>query len=101
MLHLSNNLLKSSQLEWETYRIEYKSILKETNKFHKQCLLSVEAIQQKTQIIHELAEDKKLQAFLKRLKNKKLLYVSRDRDDHKIWVDVQITLNELFWAMID
>jgi len=44
---------------------------------------------------------KKLQALLKRLKNKKLLISQKNDKDHKIWVDVQIEQNRILWAMID
>ncbi len=44
---------------------------------------------------------KKLQAFSKRLGNKKLLMSQKNSKDHKIWVDVQVEWNELLQAMID
>jgi len=44
---------------------------------------------------------KKLQAFLKRLENKKLLMSQKNSNDHKIWVDVQVEQNRLLQAMID
>jgi len=45
--------------------------------------------------------DKKLQAFLKRLKNKKLLMSQKNNNDHKIWVDIQVEWDRLLQAMID
>jgi len=45
--------------------------------------------------------DKKLQTFLKRLKSQKLLYVSDKNNDHKIWINMRIMLNELLQAMIN
>ena len=44
---------------------------------------------------------KKLQAFSKRLGNKKLLMSQKNNKDHKIWVDVQVEQNRLLQAMID
>ncbi len=44
---------------------------------------------------------KKLQAFSKRLKNKKLLISQKNSKNHKIWVDVQIEQNRLLQAIID
>ncbi len=44
---------------------------------------------------------KKLQAFSKRLENKKLLMSQRNDKNHKIWIDVQVEWNRLLWAMID
>jgi len=44
---------------------------------------------------------KKLQAFSKRLENKKLLTSQRNSKDHKIWVDVQVEQNRLLQAMVD
>ncbi len=44
---------------------------------------------------------KKLQAFSKRLENKKLLMSQKNSNDHKIWVDVQVEWNKLLQAMID
>jgi len=44
---------------------------------------------------------KKLQAFSKRLENKKLLTSQKNNKDHKIWVDVQVERNRLLQAMID
>jgi len=46
-------------------------------------------------------KDKKLQAFLKRLESQKLLYVLNKNNDHKIWIDVRIILNELLQTMIN
>ncbi len=46
-------------------------------------------------------KDKKLQAFLKKLKSQKLLHVLNNRNDYKIWVDVKIILNELLQTMIN
>jgi hypothetical protein len=44
---------------------------------------------------------KKLQAFSKRLENKKLLMSQKNNKDHKIWVDVQVEQNRLLQAMVD
>jgi len=44
---------------------------------------------------------KKLQAFSKRLKNKKLLMSQKNGNDHKIWIDVQVEWNRLLQAMVD
>ncbi len=44
---------------------------------------------------------KKLQAFSKRLKNKKLLMSQKNSNDHKIWVDIQVEQNRLLQAIID
>ncbi len=44
---------------------------------------------------------KKLQAFSKRLENKKLLMSQENDKDHKIWVDVQVERNRLLQAMVD
>ncbi len=44
---------------------------------------------------------KKLQAFSKRLENKKLLMSQKNSKDHKIWVDVQVEQNRILQAMID
>ena len=46
-------------------------------------------------------KDKKLQAFLKRLKSQKLLNVLHDKNDYKIWVDIKVILNELLQTMIN
>jgi hypothetical protein len=39
---------------------------------------------------------KKLQAFSKRLENKKLLMSQKNNKDHKIWVDIQVEQNRFF-----
>jgi len=44
---------------------------------------------------------KKLQAFSKRLENKKLLMSQKNNKDHKIWVDIQVEQDRLLQAMID
>ena len=44
---------------------------------------------------------KKLQAFSKRLENKKLLMSQKNNKNHKIWVDVQVEQNRLLQAMVD
>jgi len=44
---------------------------------------------------------KKLQAFSKRLENKKLLMFQKNNKDHKIWVDVQVERDRLLQAMVD
>ncbi len=44
---------------------------------------------------------KTLQAFLKKVKNKKLLMSQKNNNDHKIWIDIQVEQNRLFQAMID
>jgi len=44
---------------------------------------------------------KKLQAFSKRLGNKKLLMSQKNNKDHKIWVDIQVEQNRILQAMID
>jgi len=44
---------------------------------------------------------KKLQAFSKRLENKKLLMSQKNSKDHKIWVDIQVERNRILQAMID
>jgi len=44
---------------------------------------------------------KKLQAFSKRLENKKLLMSQKNSQNHKIWVNVQVEQNRLLKAMID
>ncbi len=44
---------------------------------------------------------KKLQAFSKRLENKKLLMSQKNDKDHKIWVDVQVERDRLLQAMVD
>jgi len=44
---------------------------------------------------------KKLQAFSKRLENKKLLMSQKNSNDHKIWVDVQVEQNRLLQVMVD
>jgi len=44
---------------------------------------------------------KKLQAFLKRLGNKKLLMSQKNNKDHKIWVDIQVEQNKLLQAMVN
>jgi hypothetical protein len=44
---------------------------------------------------------KKLQAFSKRLENKKLLMSQKNSKDHKIWVDIQVEQNRLLQAMVD
>jgi len=44
---------------------------------------------------------KKLQALLKRLKNKKLLMSQKNSKNHKIWVDIQVKQNELLQTMVD
>ncbi len=44
---------------------------------------------------------KKLQAFSKRLENKKLLMSQKNNNDHKIWVDIQVERNRLLQAMVD
>jgi hypothetical protein len=44
---------------------------------------------------------KKLQAFSKRLENKKLLMSQKNNKDHKIWVDIQVEQNRLLQAMVD
>jgi len=44
---------------------------------------------------------KKLQAFLKRLGNKKLLMSQENDKDHKIWVDIQVEWDRLLQAMVD
>ncbi len=44
---------------------------------------------------------KKLQAFSKRLENKKLLMSQKNNKDHKIWVDIQVEQNRILQAMID
>jgi len=44
---------------------------------------------------------KKLQAFSKRLGNKKLLMSQKNNKDHKIWVNVQVERNRLLQAMVD
>jgi len=46
-------------------------------------------------------KNKKLQTFLKKLKSQKLLHVLNNRNDHKIWIDVRIILNELLQTMIN
>jgi len=38
---------------------------------------------------------------LKRLKNQKLLHISKENNDYKIWIDVKIILNKLLQTMID
>jgi len=47
------------------------------------------------------SRDKKLQAFSKKLESQKLLNVLHTKNDHKIWVNVKIILNELLWVMIN
>jgi len=44
---------------------------------------------------------KKLQAFSKRLENKKLLMSQKNNKDHKIWVDVQVEQNRILQTMVD
>jgi len=44
---------------------------------------------------------KKLQAFSKRLENKKLLMSQKNSKDHKIWVDIQVERNRILQAMVD
>jgi len=44
---------------------------------------------------------KKLQAFSKRLENKKLLMSQKNDNDHKIWIDIQVEQDRLLQAMID
>jgi len=44
---------------------------------------------------------KKLQAFSKRLENKKLLMSQKNGKDHKIWVNVQVERNRILQAMVD
>ncbi len=44
---------------------------------------------------------KKLQAFSKRLENKKLLMSQKNSKDHKIWVDIQVEQNRVLQAMVD
>jgi len=44
---------------------------------------------------------KKLQALLKRLKNKKLLMSQKNNKDHKIWVDIQVERDRILQAMVD
>jgi len=44
---------------------------------------------------------KKLQAFSKRLENKKLLMSQKNNKNHKIWINVQVEQNRLLKAMID
>jgi len=44
---------------------------------------------------------KKLQAFSKRLENKKLLMSQKNNKDHKIWVDIQVEQNRILQAMVD
>jgi len=47
------------------------------------------------------SEVKKLQAFSTRLESQKLLNVSNNKNNHKIWIDVKIIPNELLQVMID
>jgi len=51
--------------------------------------------------INQCSTVKKLKAFSKKLKNKKLLMSQKNNNDHKIWVDIQIEWDRLLWAMID
>ncbi len=44
---------------------------------------------------------KKLQAFSKRLENKKLLMSQKNGKDHKIWVDIQVERNRILQVMVD
>jgi len=46
-------------------------------------------------------KNKKLQTFLKKLKSQKLLYISDNKNDHKIWIDIEVILNELLQAIIN
>jgi len=46
-------------------------------------------------------KNKKLQTFSTKLKSQKLLNVLNNNNDHKIWVDVKVILNELLQIMIN
>jgi len=46
-------------------------------------------------------KDKKLQVFSTKLESQKLLNVLNTENNHKIWINMKIILNELLWAIMN